>query len=334
MNAVNPQGNSGSLSLAEAAAAYANPVADEEADQGQSEFEEGESGEDQPADEQAAAGDHPEDEGQVVEDADLGADEPAQPAYAEKTAKVKLPDGSEATIDELIKGNLRDKDYRQKTMAHAEQERSFKARVQQHMQSEQQVAADRNFMVQLLQAFLPQRPDPSMYMHDPIGFGEQDLAYRTRKEQLDYFVATQQQSAQQHQAQEGQRLKEIRDREWQTALEVMPELSDPNRLNSFAGEVMKHASEYGFQPDEIQNHLGLDHRQILVLRDAIKWRNLQASKSKVNARVEGRPPVMRSGTRQSPETQSARDVKVAMDRLKQSGSLRDGVAALLASEKG
>ncbi|WP_210239769.1 hypothetical protein, partial [Mesorhizobium sp. M00.F.Ca.ET.220.01.1.1] len=78
-----------------------------------------------------------------------------------------------------------------------------------------------------------------------------------------------------------------------------------------------------------------DHRQILVLRDAIKWRNLQAQKSKVPAKVEGRPPVvMKSGTRPAADTQKARDVKTAMDRLKSSGTVKDGIAALLALEQG
>jgi len=335
MDAVNPDGNSGSLSLAEAAAAYANPDTEQEADDlGQSGTEEDASGDDQQFDDLEAAGDNPDDEGQADELETVDTDTQVQPAYAAVTAKVKLPDGSEATVDELIKGNLRDRDYRQKTMALSERERSFHAKSQQITQFEQQTAADRDFMIQLIQSVMPQRPDPSMYMHDPIGFGERDLAYRTRKEQLDHLIAGNQQVAQRRQAEEGQRAKDVRDREWQTTLEIMPELRDSNRLNTFAGEIMKHAVEYGFDPQEIQNHLGMDHRQILVLRDAIKWRSLQASKSKVTARVEGRPPVMRSGTRQSPGTQQARNTQVAMDRLSKSGSLRDGVAALLAIEKG
>jgi len=332
MNAVNPDGDSGSLSLAEAAAAYANPVTEEETEEtGQADAVEEADGADQQVEETDA--ELPEDDGQAEEVEEEPEPEPVA-AYAPNTAKVKLPDGTEATVDDLIKGNLRDRDYRQKTMALAERERSFTAKSEQITQAEQQATQDREFMIQLLQSVLPQRPDPSMYMHDPIGFGEKDLQYRTRKEQLDYLVAQQQQVAQKRQAEEGTRVQQVRDREWQATLEQMPELRDPNKLNSFAGEISKHAAEYGFQPQEIQQALGLDHRQIMVLRDAIKWRNLQAQKSKVPAKVEGRPPVMKSGTRQSADTQKAREVKTAMDRLKSSGSLQDGVAALLALEKG
>lgn len=335
IDADNPQGISGALSLAEAAAAYANPVEAEEPEQGQPEVEEEAVAEHQDGDETEP--DDTEDEGQAESEQPEEEPEPQpvkQPAYADKLAKVKMADGSELTVDELIKGNLRDRDYRQKTMALAEQERSFKAKSEQITQAEQQAATEREFMIQLLQSVMPQRPDPAMYMHDPIGFGQQDLAWRTRKEQLDYLVAQQQQTVQKRQTEEGQKVQQIRDREWQATLEVMPELRDPNRLNSFAGEISKHAAEYGFAPQEIQQALGLDHRQILVLRDAIKWRNLQAQKSKVPAKVEGRPPVMKSGTRPTADTQKAREVKSAMDRLKTSGTVKDGIAALLALEQG
>ncbi|TGT95829.1 hypothetical protein EN806_53950, partial [bacterium M00.F.Ca.ET.163.01.1.1] len=302
MTAVNPdEGNSGPLSLMEAAAAYANPVEAEEPEEGQPEAEEEAVAEHQDGDETEP--DDTEDEGQAEseepeEEPQPKPVKPKEPAYADKLARVKMADGSELTVDELIKGNLRDRDYRQKTMALAEQERSFKAKSEQITQAEQQAATEREFMIQLLQSVMPQRPDPAMYMHDPIGFGQQDLAWRTRKEQLDYLVAQQQQTVQKRQAEEGTRVQQVRDREWQATLEAMPELRDANRLNSFAGEITKHGADYGFTPQEIQQSLGLDHRQILVLRDAIKWRNLQAQKSKVPAKVEGRPPVvMKSGTR-------------------------------------
>jgi hypothetical protein len=335
IDADNPQGISGALSLAEAAAAYAVPVEAEEPEQGQPEAEEEAVAEHQDGDETEP--DDTEDEGQAEDEQPEEEPEPQpvkQPAYADKLAKVKMADGSELTVDELIRGNLRDRDYRQKTMALAEQERSFKAKSEQITQAEQQAATEREFMIQLLQSVMPQRPDPAMYMHDPIGFGQQDLAWRTRKEQLDYLVAQQQQTVQKRQAEEGQRVQQIRDREWQATLEVMPELRDPNKLNSFAGEISKHAAEYGFAPQEIQQALGLDHRQLLVLRDAIKWRNLQAQKPKAQAKVAGKPPVMKSGTRPTADTQKARDVKSAMDRLKTSGTVKDGIAALLALEQG
>ncbi|AZO45889.1 hypothetical protein EJ076_34805 [Mesorhizobium sp. M7D.F.Ca.US.005.01.1.1] len=327
-----PEGIGGSLSLSEAAAAYATPVKEEEAPEGQSESE-------QPAEDDAPlATDETdgeegadEDEGQAGEEEQEAA--PETPAYVAPEAKVKLPDGSEATVEELIKGNLRDRDYRQKTMATAELERSYKAKASEIQQFEQQLAGDRDFMVQLMQSIMPQKPDYSMVSVDPIGYAEQKAQYEARKEQLDYLVGSQQQLSQRRQQEQAETVKEIRAREWQATLDHLPELKDATRLNSFVGEIQKVAADYGYSPQEIQN-VGLDHRQVRVLADAIKWRNLQASKSKVAAKVEGRPPVQRGGTRPTPEATRSRDTRAAMDRLKSSGSIRDGVAALLALEKG
>lgn len=327
----NPEGtdDTSPLSLDEAAAAYASLGNADGPDDGQPDTEQEAQDDVELEADEAEQGDEPEDEGQAEDEPE----EPAIPAYVADDAKVKLADGTEVTVAELKNGTLRLQDYRQKTAEIAEQRRAFEAKSSEFQQLEQQVSADRDFMVQLMQSLMPQKPDYSMVSVDPIGYAEQNAQYQARKEQLDYLVAMQQHTAQKRQADEAEASKEVRAREWQATLDHMPELKDPQRLSSFVGEIQKAGAEYGYTPAEIQN-VGLDHRQVLVLRDAIKWRNLQASKSKVPAKVEGRPPVQRAGTRQSPEAQKSRDARVAMDRLKSSGSLRDGVAALLAIEKG
>lgn len=327
-----PEGIGGSLSLAEAAAAYATPAKDEEAPEGQSEAGE-------PAEDDAELATE-ETDGEAVPDEPEGQaeDEPEQtepeaPAFVPPEAKVKLPDGEELTVAELIKGNLKERDYRQKSMATAEKERAVQAKASEIQQLEKSLAEDRDWTIQLIQSLMPQRPDPAMYTHDPIGFGEQDLAYRTRKEQLDYLVHQAQQTQQRTQAEIQESEKTKRATEWQATLEKMPELKDSTRLQSFVADIQQHVPDYGYSPQEI-SQIGMDHRVVLVLKDAIAYRKLQANKSKVAAKVEGRPPVQRGGTRPSPEAQRTKDTRAAMDRLKSSGSLRDGVAALLALEKG
>lgn len=327
----NPAGtdDTSPLSLDEAAAAYASLGNADGPDDGQPEDEQEAQDDAELSADEAEQDGEPEDEGQAEDEPE----EPEAPAYVADDAKVKLADGTEITVAELKNGTLRLQDYRQKTAELAEQRRTFESKSSEFQQLEQQVSADRDFMVQLMQSIMPQKPDYSMVSVDPIGYAEQNAQYQARKEQLDYLVSMQQHTAQKRQAEEAETSKEVRAREWQATLDQMPELKDPKRLSSFVGEIQKAGAEYGYSPQEIQN-VGLDHRQVLVLRDAIKWRNLQASKSKVPAKVEGRPPVQRAGTRQSPEAQKARDARVAMDRLKSSGSIRDGVAALLAREKG
>lgn len=330
MNPVNPEGNSGPLTLEEAAAAYANPVSEEEAPEGHAEPEnEAEDEVLEAPDTTEEAEDEPDDEGQAEDEPD----EPAAPAYVAPDGKVKLEDGTELTVAELIKGNLRERDYRLKTAETGELRRTFEAKSKEVQQFEQQLTADRDFIIELTQSLMPQKPDPSMYAIDPIGYGEMKLAYDTRKEHLDYLLQVKQHLTQKAAAEQEEGLKETRKREWAATLEKMPELKDSTRLQSFVAELNKYGGEYGYSNEELQN-VSLDSRHAFVLSKAIKWDKLQASKSKVAAKVEGRPPVQRGGTRQAPEAQRARDARVAMDRLKSTGSLRDGVAALLALNKG
>jgi hypothetical protein len=330
---VNPEGNDGSLSLAEAVSAYTKPEKDEETGDGHAEPDQEAEGDeaDEPLEEEGEETGEPDEEGQAEEDEQT--EEPAAPAYVAAEAKVKLPDGSEATVADLIQGNLRDRDYRQKTEAVANERKAVAAKSEEIQQLEQQISGDRQYMSELLTALMPPKPDANMASVDPVGYVEAKARYEAFKEHADYLFATQSQAAQRRQTEQQDQLKELRTREWEATLREMPELKDTKRLQSFVTDVNQHGTHYGFTNLELQN-ISLDHRQALVLRDAIAWRKLQASKSKAPAKVEGRPPVQRGGTRQSPEAQRSRDARVAMERLNSSGSLRDGVKALLALEKG
>lgn len=333
MNIDNPAGtdDNAPFTLSDAANAYANLPKDEEPGDGQSEPESEAQDDAELATDEADQDGETEEDGQAEEEQEEP--EPEAPAYVAPEAKVKLPDGSESTVADLINGTLRLQDYRQKTEAVANERKAIQAKASEIQQLEKSLAEDRDWTIQLIQSLMPQRPDPSMYTHDPIGFGEQDLAYRTRKEQLDYLVHQAQQTQQRTQAEAQENDKAKRATEWQATLEKMPELKDAKRLQSFVADIQAHVPDYGYTPQEMQQ-IGMDHRVVLVLKDAIAYRKLQANKSKVAAKVEGRPPVQRGGTRPTPEAQQAKDTRAAMDRLKSSGSLRDGVAALLALEKG
>lgn len=329
----NPSGtdDTSPLTLSEAAAAYADlSKVEEPADSGHAEAEQDEQGLE--ADDTSELDDETgetDDEGQAEDEPEL----PESPQYVADDAKVKLADGTEITVAELKNGTLRLQDYRRKTEELATERKAFAEKSQSFQQLEQQMTGDREFMVALLQSIMPQKPDPSMFAVDPLGYGEQKAYYDARKEQFDYLISQTQQADARKQADETERLNTLRSAEWEATLEKMPELKDGTRLNSFVREIQQHGAAYEFTPQEIAQ-VGLDHRQVLVLRDAIAWRKLQASKSKAAAKVEGRPPVQRGGTRPTPQMQAARDSRAAMDRLRQTGSIKDGVAALLALEKG
>lgn len=262
-----------------------------------------------------------------------------QGRFVAANGKVKLPDGTVTTVSDLINGNLRDGDYRQKTTQVNEQRRALEQRTSAIEASEKQVNEQREFVSQLLQAFTPQPPDPSLMDQNSQSYDP--FAYLSAKDQYDRMVALQGQIVQQMQMSRHQmEQKNAGDRnekaakEWETLQEKFPELRTPAKAEAFANSLAKAGTSYGFTHEELAGALPYDHRFALVLRDAEKWRKLQANKPKTLQKMEGRPPVQRSGKRLTPDAQRARRSEDAINRLKQTGSVDDAALAYLASRKG
>ncbi len=329
----------GEMSLDEAASAYAKVTSTEAAGNGQAEDEDAEEGETtddlpDPDGEGEEEGEPTDDEGQADDDEQDDEPDSDQGRFVAANAKYRLPDGSVATIAELAQGNLRDRDYRQKTMELAEQRRSTESQSSLIAQQEQHLAQQRDYVASLIQSIMPQEPDPALAQTDPYG-------YTTQKAQFDawqrhsYYLASEQSAAQQRTSEEARQAKIDRQKsEWEALITKAPALKDETRLNGFVKDLKSHGPEYGFSVEEMGEALAMDHRNALVMRDAIAWRKLQASKPKAQSKTEGRPPIQKSGKRLSSDAQSARSKSVAMDRLKESGSVNDAVAAYLAQQKG
>ena len=329
------------LSLDQAAARYATATAPEAADTGQAddtEQDESEQADDELQATDEAAGEEAEgeteDEGQAEEETD---DEPEteRGRYVAHNGRVKLPDGTESTVDDLIKGNLRDRDYRQKTMAHADEVKTFRAQSEAVKQREQQLSEQTELVTTLIQSIVGDEPDITMLQTDPMGY----IAQKENRERwIAHINALQQHRQQATQASSTETMQKKAERantEWGALLEKAPELKDQKRTEAFVQDVTKFGTEtYGFTTEELREAVGLDHRQALVLKDAIAWRKLQASKANLPKKIEGRPPVQKAGKRLSSSEQRARGANDALSRLKQTGSLADATAAYLASQKG
>jgi hypothetical protein len=127
--------------------------------------------------------------------------------------------------------------------------------------------------------------------------------------------------------------KETAEKEWAALLEKVPSLKDENKVKAFGDDLKKYGAEYGFTPDEIRRAVFSDHRQALVLRKAIAWDRLQASKANVAKKVDGRPPVQKGGVRQTSGQRQAKAASDALANLGKTGRLDDAVSAYLALQK-
>lgn len=322
------------LSIDEAAAAYSKLQQTEP--EGQPDAEE-EDDSDKTDDELQASD---EDEGEETDgepDPNSEADEDpdAEPEtesgrYVAHNGRVKLPGGSESTVSELIAGYMKDGDYRQKTTEAANLKREAAAEKEAIKQREQQLEQYEASVRELVQSVIPKPPDASMVSTDPVGYMQAKANYDQWQAYLGHLESQKQQLTHSRQAEAEKSMREREAQEYTALVEKVPALKDEAKLRAFATDVSKHGSEYGFTPQELQS-IALDHRQALVFRDAVAWRKLQASKPKVQAKVENRPPIQKGGKRLNPSEHKARSANDALSRLKQSGSQDDAVAAYLAS---
>jgi len=261
-------------------------------------------------------------------------DEPeaGQGRFVADDARVKLPDGTIVTVSELKAGSLKNADYTQKTQALAAEKQTFQSEREQFNQTQQQTVQVRDFAIQLLESFTPQPPDPALLKSDPLGYLQQEQEYKARTEQLSYLQQQKAYEAQQAQMQQQQQAQEHAQKEWAALAQAVPDLKDQAKAAAFFSGIEAYATSLGYTVPQLQEAISFDHRQALVLADAVKWRQLQASKAKVSAKVEGRPPVQKGGKRLNPGQHQHRQKQAAMDKLKRSGGVKDAAAAILALE--
>jgi hypothetical protein len=325
------------LSIEQAAAAYTASLA-KEPDKGQpTATEEDTSAHDADEfDESADAGEaddgDTEDEGQAEDEAD--AEQASdQGRFVANNGKVKLPDGSVSTVAELIQGNLRDRDYRQKTMKLAEDGKSFTAQSAAVKERETQLEQQSKYVADLIRSIVPAEPELGMLETDPIAYWKAKGSRDQWIAHLQYLDGEAAKSAKAKADAASTAEKETAEKEWAALLEKVPSLKDENKVKAFGDDLKKYGAEYGFTPDEIRRAVFSDHRQALVLRKAIAWDRLQASKANVAKKVDGRPPVQKGGVRQTSGQRQAKAASDALANLGKTGRLDDAVSAYLALQK-
>lgn len=247
--------------------------------------------------------------------------EPAPPA------RVKLPDGGEVTLEELTKGYLRQADYTRKTQEIADQRRDVTAKSAEIAQLNSALLQRLQTTEAILKASLPQPPDPRLREQDPIEFLSQESAYRARMQQLQAVMHERQQAEQRTTEQTGQQQQEYVRSETEKLLAAVPELKDKAKGEEFARTILSGAQEYGLSEAEIRSVA--DHRHLLILRDAIAYRKLQASKPKAVEKAKDAPPVQRPGRRPSQAEQVARVRAEKLKQLRKTGRPEDAAAIFM-----
>jgi len=250
----------------------------------------------------------------------------ADEAEAPQTFTVKV-DGKEETVTlEDLKRGYSGQKYVQKGMQQAAEARKQAEEAYTQLMQERQSLA--SLVQQAQQGGLqpPVEPSRELFDQDPIGYMEEKLKYDEKvKEYQQQMGQVQAQMQQQTQA-EAQARAAMAQQEAQKLVEIVPELKDAKKAQKFKDKLVKTATEvYGYSQDEIASLTS--HRDFLVLRDAMAYRDLQAGKEVVKEKSKKARPAIKAGTKKVNTKGDAR--RKHRERLKKSGSVEDALNLIL-----
>lgn len=254
-------------------------------------------------------------------------DTPAEPQYEISVDGKK----SSIPVSELVKGYQRQAVFTQRSQTLADERRAFES-------EREAITKERSQYSRLLGALKAQvegdgqEPDwDALQRDDPVAYSIEWARWGQRQRKLAAIQAEQRRVAEAEGQEAKKALQAHVQAEFDALLEKVPEyrdekvrLKDRDTIRSFA------VSTYGFTEGEI-NQL-IDHRAIMVLRDARAYRALKGKAPLVEKRViEQDAPLSRN--RGQPAGQPAIRVKAASERLNRTGKLQDAVELELARSR-
>lgn len=172
----------------------------------------------------------------------------------------------------------------------------------------------------------PVEPDSTQFENDPLGYMEAKIQYDNQVKEYNTNAAKVQEVLNRQTEAEQIARAEYARQEANKLVEVIPELADAGKASKFKESIMKAASHYGYSPEEVA---GISSsRDFIVLRDAMRWQELQAGKDTVKKKVKKAPPIKAGAKKVRTNNDRKRQ---AQEKLKRSGSIEDALAMIVQS---
>ena len=255
-------------------------------------------------------------------DEDVEVEEPEVEIRAD-TFTVKV-DGEErqVSLDELTRGYSGQK-YIQKGMAeNAETKKQLDQVTQQVAQERQMLQHLINQAQQGAIPVVPEYPSEELKDSDPLGFQLQAEEYRRAVEKRQQWEQQVSYVTQQQRAHEEQQHNQYLEQQAQRLSEWMPEFADPEKRSVFIQDMSSKAKKHYDLTDE-QISTVKTAEEVMILNDALKWRELQANKSNAQKKAEGARPVVKPAAKRAANASKASKAKKASAAMKRSGSIDD-----------
>lgn len=279
-----------------------------------------------------------------TEDEDETEESPIQPprtwTKAEKEAFASLPREHQQAI--VARESERDSYYQRGLKEAADKQRAASAREQAAEQARLQYEAA---LPQLYQQFAAQFQSEfqdiktwddvsAMRQNDPMRY----MAWQEAREKGTALQKQTSEAQQRQQQEQAERWVNYVNAETQAFTEKAPEFANPETATKAQAQAREVLIDLGFSEGELAamweqgQSLSLrDHRVMLLVRDAMKYRTAQ--KAAKTAAKKPVPPVQRPGNASSKGEGQAVDLKILDQKLSRSGSMQDAIALLNARSR-
>ena len=157
-------------------------------------------------------------------------------------------------------------DFQRKQQAFAQQQTGF-------TQHQQQAAEMLRNAVQLVEAYMPRKPDPKLAETDPFAYQSQRANYEAALEKLEATRQNERNFREQTRQQEHYRYQQYIANQANATLQKLPELRDPVKFAKWSEELKSYATAKGYTPQDLV-HVR-DYRLIDILNDGIKLRRMR-----------------------------------------------------------
>lgn len=252
--------------------------------------------------------------------------ESESPAESEQSlpTTLKLPDGTEITADEAIKGYLRESDYTRKTQQLSQKEKQADLRVENAVKQ----LAD---VYQELTSQREQEPDWKKVAQDrPLDWQLEKLEWDDKQRKLQNARTKAEEVYKQHAREaQGRMINTL------TSGEYDPRWVNQSAFEEDVGKLVKDFQARGIPPARIDQIL--DPVEFMVAIDAMRYRELVSKKPEIKREVKKsvetpRPKALQPGARSNQQRVPER-VKQAEGRFQQSRGIHEAYDMLMARRK-
>lgn len=235
-----------------------------------------------------------------------------------------------ATIGEL-KRSAAGQDYIQKGMAeNASVRKELEAAKQEFEQQQQQVAQERQALMQMARQMqsgaippIPQLPSEELKSSDPVGWTIAEAEYRQALDERNKWENNVRAMAEREAIEKQNAEKQFLTQQAMRLQDWMPEFADPQKRNLFIQDMTTKAKKH-YQLTDEQMSTVKTADEVMILTDALKYRELMANKSKATKKAkDARPTVITPSARKSNNAGKASRAKTAKANMAKTGSIDD-----------